>query len=271
MKNTRQNNYKQNYACLDMDKRGQVTIFVVIAVVIVGLILYLFVFGGLPKVFQQGEFTPEGFLKTCIADDLKKDIALLGNNGGYEKPGATVMYNGEAYTYLCYTSEYYKTCTIQQPFIKSNFEKELKRMLTPKAEACAASLAEAYRTAGYGVVSRGAPKANVSVAPEGINADFFVNLAVTKQGSTQQIDKVSINSDSRMYDLMYLAGSMVDYEAVYGDSETIMYMQYYPDLKVEKIRRDEGSKIYILSNTVTKEQFKFAVRSLAWPAGYGFE
>jgi hypothetical protein len=266
----RQNNYKQNYACLNMNKRAQVTIFIIVAIVIVGLILFLFVFGGFPKLFQQAELTPDGFLKTCVLQDLQKDITLLAQNGGYEKPEATVMYKGDNYTYLCYTSEYYKTCTIQQPFIKNNFEKELKRMLTPKAKECAQSLVTAYKNAGYDVSSQGIPEVNISVAPEGINLDFFVNLAVTKNGVSQKIDKIKANVNSELYNLMFIAGSIVDYEAVYGDSETTLYMQYYPDLRVDKIRRDDGSKVYTLTNVVTKEYFRFAVRSLVWPAGYGF-
>ena len=37
-----------------------------------------------------------------------------------------------------------------------------------------------------------------------------------------------------------------------------------------KIVMTEGSKIYILTNTKTKDKFTFATRSLSWPAGYGF-
>ena len=46
-------------------------------------------------------------------------------------------------------------------------------------------------------------------------------------------------------------------------------MTYYPWLKVEKILRDDGTKIYILTDRNTGDKFEFAVRSVAWPPGYG--
>ena len=253
-----------------MDKRGQVTIFVIIAIIIVGVILLLFAFGGLPTLLGGGQIIPSDFLTTCIMSDLQKDVTLLSNNAGYENPEASVMYKGENYTYLCYTTEYYKTCTIQQPFIKNNFEKELARMLTPKAQQCAQSLVTAYQKAGYSVSSSANSNVSIVVGPEKISVDFMVNLVVSKQGATQKIDKVSASLNSQLYNLMFIASSIVDFEAVYGDSETTLYMQYYPDLRIDKIRRDDGSKIYTLTDVVTTDRFRFAVRSLAWPAGYGF-
>jgi len=69
--------------------------------------------------------------------------------------------------------------------------------------------------------------------------------------------------------LLLTSVSIVDYEATYGDSETTLYMKYNPELKVDKIKLNEGSKIYRLTNTVTNENFTFASRSLVWPPGYG--
>lgn len=254
-----------------MEKRGQVTIFIIIALAIVGLILFLFVFKGGPTLFKTGEISPNTFLKDCMEPDLRKAVDMLGKNGSYEKPEGNVMYKGEPYKYLCFTAEYYKTCTIQQPFIKNNFEKELARILKPKAQQCAQNLITEYKNRGYSVLSQKTPEVNISITPSSVRAEFFVNLALTKSGVTQKIEKFQADLDSEMYNLLFIANSIVDFEATFGDSEITAYMQYYPDLRIDKIKRDDGSKIYILSNVVTKEVFRFASRSLAWPAGYGFE
>ena len=63
----------------------------------------------------------------------------------------------------------------------------------------------------------------------------------------------------------------MQFESVLGDSETTLYIQYYPDLKIEKIKRADEGTIYKLSNVVTGDEFTFASRSLNWPAGYGLE
>ena len=48
-------------------------------------------------------------------------------------------------------------------------------------------------------------------------------------------------------------------------------MSYYPDLRMEKIKLSDGTKVYKLSNIVTKEEFIFASRSLSWPPGLALD
>ena len=87
--------------------------------------------------------------------------------------------------------------------------------------------------------------------------------------NTNKFDNFVVESKSRLYDLVSIATSILNWEARYGDSETTLYMAYYPDIKVEKNLRDDGTKIYTLSDRNTKDKFVFATRSVAWPAGYG--
>jgi hypothetical protein len=72
-----------------------------------------------------------------------------------------------------------------------------------------------------------------------------------------------------MYDLLAIATSIIDFETTYGDSETTIYMDYFRNVKVEKNKLSEGTTIYTLTDRNTLEEFKFASRSLVYPAGYG--
>jgi hypothetical protein len=45
-------------------------------------------------------------------------------------------------------------------------------------------------------------------------------------------------------------------------------MIYYPNLKVERILRDSGDKLYILTNRENGNKFQFAIRSQVWPGGF---
>ena len=47
-------------------------------------------------------------------------------------------------------------------------------------------------------------------------------------------------------------------------------MILYPGVKVEKYKQEDGTTVYILTDRNTNDKFQFAVRSLAWPPGYGF-
>jgi len=67
--------------------------------------------------------------------------------------------------------------------------------------------------------------------------------------------------------LLLTAVSIIEYESTFGDSETGLYISYYPNLKIDKTRRDDGSTIYQLSDVTTEDTFAFATRSLVWPQG----
>ena len=48
-------------------------------------------------------------------------------------------------------------------------------------------------------------------------------------------------------------------------------MLLYPNIKVEKLKQEDGSKIYIITSRDTNEKFVFASRSLSWPAGFSLK
>jgi hypothetical protein len=82
-------------------------------------------------------------------------------------------------------------------------------------------------------------------------------------------DSIRVVVDSNIYELVSIANSILNWEATYGDSETTTYMNYYHDLKVEKLKQGEGTTVYILSNRDSGEKFQFASRSVVFPPGYG--
>jgi len=45
-------------------------------------------------------------------------------------------------------------------------------------------------------------------------------------------------------------------------------MTYYSDLRVDKNLRDDGTKIYIITDRNTGNKFQFASRSLVFPPGF---
>jgi len=261
-------NYKEKYCKKGMDnKRGQVAIYIIVALVIVGIILVLYLFPSVRTTISGAEFSPNSYLKSCVEADVKTAVTELAQNGGYSKPEGTILYQGKQIKYLCYSSDNYKTCTVQQPMIKSNFEKELSAIVTPKANDCVKQLKAEYESRGYSV-SAASANSQVSIIPGSVRIDFIAPMSITKD-STETYNGFDVEVDSEMYDLLMTAQSVIEFESTYGDSETTLYLQYYPDLKMEKVVLSDGSTIYKLSNVNTKEEFVFASRSLVWPPGYG--
>lgn len=249
-----------------MDKRGQVTLFVIIAVIIVAAVAAIFL---APRIsFLTGDVEPNSYLKNCIEDDARETMQQLASQGGYAEPENFVSYQDERFVYLCYISESYKPCIVQQPLIKRNFEQEIKKLIEPRARQCYNDLKESYESKGYDVTGT-AGELNVSFIPGSLVLEFLSPMTVTKE-NTQTFTKFSTTLDTEMYALLLTASSIIEFESTLGDSETLLYIQYYPDLSIEKIKRD-GDTLYTLSNVLTEDKFSFATRSLVWPQGYGVQ
>jgi hypothetical protein len=262
------NNYKQIYACQSMySKRGQLAIFIIVSIVIVGIIVVFFLFPQ-ANIFVSQDLNPSAYLRDCVEPSLDEILPIVSAQGGYSEPDHFVLYQGKQIQYLCYSANNYETCKVQQPLLKRHVEEEIKRYVEPRAQQCIRDLNEEYERKGF-TVSTTPGEVEVSFVPGSLIVDFQSKLVVSKE-STQTFDKFAISLDSEMYDLLLTATNIIQYEAALGDSETTLYLQFYPDLKIEKIKRD-GNTIYTLSNVVTGESFTFASRSLVWPPGYGLE
>jgi hypothetical protein len=270
----RQNNYKQEIAIQNMwkDKRGQVALFVIIAIVIVSILLIFVFFEDIKPIIPSAEtkeFSPKTYLASCIGPSIQERVNALGKTAGYKNiTEGSAKYNGEDYKYLCYQSGYYKTCIVQQPFIKNNFESTLSSEVEAKINECVDKLKQDYETRGY-EVKAGRAKAKLEIIPSAIKIEYDAPMTITKEGVSQTFTGFDVKINSEIHELLYIAQSIVDYESILGDSETTLYMQYYPNIIIDKKGLSDGTTIYKLANALTKEEFRFASRSLAWPAGYG--
>jgi len=248
------------------NKKGQVTLFVIIAILIVIAVLIIF----WPKLKQIiVPLSPELNLQRCIESDLKKELNIITSNGGSRNPSLYFSYEGNKIEYLCYTNENYKTCVMQQPLLKQHIERELLDALKPKITECIESMKSNAESQGYEVVSI---NNNPSLQIEENDIKLTVNTnMILKKDNSIKINKVEAKIPSQIYDLLMITSSISNWEARYGDTDIVTYMLYYPDIKVEKYRQDDGTKIYILTNKNTKEKLVFATRSLNFPPGYGIK
>lgn len=263
--------YKQNKYKSIMVKRGrngQVTVFIILALAIVAVALLLYIYlkpSGL-TLTQDAVSNPQTYLKSCVQDDLRSTLLVIGEQGGYVSPEGYILYQDKKIKYLCYTSEYYKNCIVQQPLIKEHVEEELKNALKERINSCVESLADEYRKRGYSVSSTEVSHI-VSIEPH--NIIFKVNSPMTVSKDVARTFRgFDIEIPSEFYDLLITSTSIIDFESKLGDSETLTYSQVYPDLVVRKTKLSDGSKIYEVENVESEESFTFASRSLSWPPGY---
>lgn len=248
----------------NLGKRGQVTIFIIIAILIVGIILFYYFYLG-PNWSSLTSKQPA--LDRCIQKELNTQINKLSLTAGVVNPTFTSMYLDENYTFVCYTNEYYKPCAVQYPFLKDSFEKALTASMKPIIQNCYDNAINDLNSRGEEVIA-GTIKTTLSINPDGVRMIIDAPTVTKTDGASAISKPIEINIYSNIYTIIMIANSILQFESSYGDSDVSSFMFYYPDLTVQKIRRDDNVKLYIITDK-KDIKYRFASRSYAWPPGYG--
>ena len=249
-------------------KKGQVTIFIVVAIVIVaaGLLIYFF-YPKLQTSLGYDSSNPSDYLQQCLEEEIEEAIEVISPKGGAIDPDLHYLYKGEKIRYLCYTGEYYATCVMQEAFLQGTIENEISEYIKKKSQECLSDLEDSFERKGYSVdLDKGS--FNIELLPKRVVASVNGSVSITKAGETQTYSTMNVIVNNNLYEFVAIVNSILNWEARYGDAETTLYMTYYRDLKVEKLKQTEGTTIYILTDRNTEDKFQFASRSVAWPAGY---
>lgn len=240
-------------------KRGQVTVFIIVGILIVAAILIFVLWVRPTYISQKGQRL--GF-EGCVSDAVEKGIEDLGRTAGALSPEFTYEYRGEDFTYLCYTNEYYKTCTIQRPFLKQFFESQLKTKVKENIQVCYETSLDELKAQGYGVTS-GDVTYDIDLEP----GTVLVEIDAPTTVGSQNFRKFNIPIDSPIYEMTMLATSIVQAETHYGDFETSKTTILYPDYIIDKLKQGDGTTLYIIESKLFKNKFQFASRSLVLPPG----
>jgi len=250
------------------DKSGQVTIFIIIAVVIV--VVGLLAFFVYPRIQTETGFdseNPSVFIQNCMEKEIENNVETISLQGGSLEPEFYYMYDNSKIEYLCYTNKDYLTCVVQQPMLKQHIESEIKNSIVNSEKLCFEKLMQNYIEQGENPqIIDG--MTYVKLLPNKIEVTFDKILTLAKEGS-QRYENFKVVVDNNLYELVGIVNSIVEWETVYGDADTSSYMTYYPNLKVEKKKQDDGTTVYILTERDSENKFQFASRSMAWPSGYG--
>ncbi|MFA6023276.1 MAG: hypothetical protein WC781_04265 [Candidatus Pacearchaeota archaeon] len=253
-------------------KHAQVTIFILIAVVIVAAVIIFFtvtdagkkvvntIIGAPIQVDQQ--------MKNCIENNknMQTNLKLIESQGGSLNPKNYLLYNNSKIEYLCYTNEYYQSCVMQKPLLIQDIKKEIESYSKTEIVNCMNLIKSDLESRGY-TTSVGQLNFSVEIGAKDIIYNIKYPITVQKQ-ETNRYENFNIKKPSSLYQLVMISTSILNYEARYGDTDPMTFMGLYPDVRVNKQKQSDGSKIYILSDRQSNELFQFATRSIVLPPGY---
>ena len=151
--------------------------------------------------------------------------------------------------------------------LKQHIENEISGYVMPKLKSCASSLKADFEKRGYAVkANTSSILMETSIQPENVVIDAEFEFSASKGEENIKSDKFEAELKEPLYDLVVLAGEIVNQEVTWGNFNIDGYMMLYPKHKVERDKINE-IRIYTLTDRATQRQFRFAVRGYVLPAG----
>lgn len=252
---------------LDMYKRGQLTIFVILGILIVlGILVFLFFFAKNIVPDYSAPKSPRGVLEKCIGDSVQPSINAVLDYGGLISPIVSIPYKNHSYNYLCYTDQYYTKCYNYYPMLNSIVEEQIRQNTVDLVDDCFIFLLDDYKSRGFDI-SGGELEYSVEVVPGSVRLRISKDISTTNGESADVFSDFDMKIPSDLFELIEIARNVVNQEAEFCYFENNGFMVMYPLYNMSRVDYDE-SKIYEVENRKTKEVFKFAIRSCAYAPGF---
>jgi hypothetical protein len=245
-------------------KRAQLTIFIILTILLIAIIaIVLYNQGTFTNIFQTQ--SPIEQIAECSQNHLQQAITLLSNQGGAIQPENYFLYQDNKVDYICYTNEDYKPCKMQKPILKTSIEQELEKYTTPKIKQCIESTKTTLLKKGKSITNK-EPEISIELMPNNAIINIELDLQITDSESRESYKTIKTDVNTMLYDFIAITSQISNNEVEFGDTETINYMlTNQPWLQLEKKKQSEGTKIYILTDRESKDNFIFATRSYAIP------
>lgn len=250
--------------------KAQVTIFIIIAILIVALVLLFFLLRGSIIPGEPGGYdeNPNIALGDCLDVPIKDGIELISSQGGNIEP---LFYKDFKFsdepapvkiTYLCYNVNDYIPCINQEPMLIQHLKDEMYNYISDDVKRCFDDIASNLDRQGY-TVDATYRDFEIDLISKKVIVDIDAKLIITKGSESKTYDGFKITESSRFYDLALVVQEIVNQEVKYCNFENLGYMLLHPNIKITEKTVSNESMIYIVKSRKTEEEFTFAVRSCA--------
>src|SRR3989338_6177822 len=248
------------------NKKAQVAIWFIIAIVIVALIAAIYIFSKKP-ITPGIEFeNPQDRIESCAIDAVNEAAELIIKHGGFVEPKNFKIYKNNKIEYLCENTGNFKPCINQHPMLLEEIKKEILNYVFPRIDQCFTIAIEELEKRQYSA-SMEPMKINVTLASDRIFLFIDRDLTLTKQENTERFKNFNIEINNHLYDLTKLAVEIGNQEAKFCYFEYVGYMILYPRFSIEKVALSDSTKIYTLKDKHSNKEMNIAVRGCAIPPG----
>ncbi|HJX51086.1 MAG TPA: hypothetical protein VJ438_06510 [Candidatus Nanoarchaeia archaeon] len=255
-----------------INKKGQITIFIVVAVLLIAGVGIFFL---IRNIQSPGRGTTpsisSSFIQICMEDNIRNTIQEISSQGGYIENNLSIKFkfsDEKDYTnisYLCYIDGLFSPCINQEPMLIEHLSKEIEKAISSNVEQCFSDYANGLEQQGY-EVQKTYNGFKITLAPEKVILTIDGGITTEKAGETITLNKIESIFSSKFYDLAIIAQDIVNKESMNCNYEQLNQMLINPDISIDKFRSGDYILIYRITHKQSKDVFKFAIRGCVLPA-----
>jgi len=218
LKRVKTDNLSNNF--LLKNRKAQVTIFIILAILLVAMVVLIFIFRDAifsPKVPSDMEPVYNTFID-CLEQDLQVGVSVLESQGGYiylpeYESGSDYMpfssqldFLGNPIPYWYYVSG--NNIQKEQVPSKEDMEKELEKFIDSRARGC---FFDDYYLRGYSI-EMGEPDAKINVNEDKVTLELEMNFLVSREDEDFLAREHKVTIDSQLGSLYESAINVYEQE-----------------------------------------------------------
>jgi hypothetical protein len=254
------------------DKRGQITIFVIVALMIIAGIVIIFFYYKNSSFGISSLEDINSYIERCVGDSLKKaeDEFISGNLYPNMTDNYILYKDSEGKTkkakYLCKASQFYNPCINQEPMLAEYVRREIEKKTSNDAEKCFNEINVILRKKGYSITEENLDF-KIEFTKKTIIANMNKKLIVKKGEETRIFENFRAEIQSPLYSLIDTARNIINFESTLCEFNMINWMKYNSDVSIKKFVASDQTKIYAVEDKTSRKSISFAVKTCVLPAG----
>lgn len=251
------------------NKKGQLAVWVIIAILIVGAVLVIFIFDNDAQTTSFIEENPKEYIINCLEEESERVFDKISLQGGYVHPIAQenyIRYNTNDVAFLCYTEEEIENCVNQEPMLFASIENEIKTDLIDDVNKCFKALEDNYKQRNYDYIAKSA-NLIVDILPGEIRLIIDKNITITKVDTVENYNSFDLSFDYPMNDFILVTNRIINAEAssdcavTNGNADIVKLQRGYTGLELGRFITGDNDKIYTIKDIDSEKEFTFAVRN----------
>lgn len=246
-----------------MNRKGQIGIWVIMALALVGGIILFFALEKGPSIVGETVTEPNQFIEKCVGDAVNEVVDKILPQGGFLNPTNYKVYNYTNISYICENTGYYKPCYNLHPALVEDMSGEIKTYITPRVEQCFENLKTESEKRDASVELGEAKEISVSMASDKILVNIPRAVSITEKETTRSFDKFNADIGSPAYNLASVAMAIANSQAAFCNFDYASYMMGYPRFDIRAVQTIDPTKIYRIRDKESGKVMNIAIRSCA--------